>query len=134
LLLVLPDGERHRVEVMARPGAGRRVLGQIAGVASREEAEALVGSELVLPRAELPAAEDGSWYHHDLIGLPVRTAAGQDLGRLVAVHGGPEVDVWEIQGQEGVIFLPALREHLVEVRPPEGIVVSERALAYRLGR
>ena len=40
-------------------------------VASREDAEALVGAELLINRAELPEPEDDSWYWFDLIGLSV---------------------------------------------------------------
>ena len=38
----------------------------------------------------------GTWYHHQLVGLEVATAAGRDLGRLVQVLERPANDVWAL--------------------------------------
>jgi 16S rRNA processing protein RimM len=125
-ILVTPDGVRHRVRVQARPGAGRRILGRIEGVDSPEAAAPWVGAELLLPRADLPALEADTWYHHDLIGVPVVTDAGRSLGTVAEIADQGEVDVWICRGgPDGERFIPALRRLLVEVVPGVRIVVAD---------
>lgn len=135
LLLVPPDGERVGVRLHLRPGAGRRILGQIKGVSDREHARELQGWELVVPADALPEPDEGEWYHRDLVGLPVRTRSGRDLGRIHQIHATGEVDVWVLRGPGGERYLPALASNLVSVRtraqagPDEaGVVVTDDAV------
>ncbi len=131
--LVSADGARSRVELALRPGAGRRILGRIAGVSDRAAAEALMGCEIVVPRARLPEPAHGEWYHRDLVGLPVRTVGGRQLGRIREIHSAGEVDVWLIRGSAGVFVLPVLLDRIVELRTRReggddaGVVVTDDA-------
>jgi len=127
VILVPPAGEPRPARLSTRPGAGRRVLGRIEGVDTPEAAARLVGWSLAVPRAALPEAGPGSWYLCDVLGLPVRTAAGRDLGRLVAVHQAGTVDVWELVGEGGTAWLPLLEGRALSVGP-DGIVVSGEGL------
>jgi 16S rRNA processing protein RimM len=57
------------------------------GVGSREEAEQLRGTELLVPVADLPALEDpDDFYDHQLLGLAARLPDGTPLGQVVAVR------------------------------------------------
>ena len=64
-----------RIEFFRRQH-GRFVL-KLDGIDSIEDAEKIVGAELRIPEAELPAAEEGSFYTFHLRGC-----------RVYAVHGG----------------------------------------------
>ena len=57
------------------------VVARIAGVADRNGAEALKGTALYAPRARLPAAAEGEFYHADLAGLRADNEAGERSGR-----------------------------------------------------
>lgn len=69
-----------------RPAEGRRqgkgLAVRIAGIADRNEAEALGRPELWVERRELPALGSGEFYRADLIGFEVVNLAGQALGRV----------------------------------------------------
>jgi 16S rRNA processing protein RimM len=117
-----PDGVKHRARLVVRPGAGKRVLGTLSGVEDRDQARALMGWEIAVPRRALPEPEPGEWYIDDLLGAPARTTEGRDLGTLREIHPGNPVDVWEFSGPGGTTWLPALAKNLVEVGA-EGIVV-----------
>jgi 16S rRNA processing protein RimM len=125
--LVPPSGSPRPARLSTRPGAGRRILGRIEGVDTPEAAANLVGWSVVIAREVLPVAEPGTWYLHDVLERPVRTSSGRDLGRLVAVHQGGAVDVWEMDGPEGLAWLPLLEGRVVSVGP-EGIVVTDEGL------
>jgi 16S rRNA processing protein RimM len=128
VLLRAPDGSERRVELRARSGAGKRVLGRIQGHSRREEAEALMGWQILVPRDVLPEPEEGAWYVEDLLGLEVVTASGRALGELVEVHQNAPVEVWEVRGPGGTCYVPVLLERIVEVG--ERVVVSDDGVVF----
>ena len=62
------------------------VVAHLAGVSDRNGAEALAGTDLYVARAQLPAAEEGAFYHADLIGLVALAPDGTEVGRIVGVQ------------------------------------------------
>jgi len=72
------------------------VIARVAGIADRNAAEALAGTDLYVERAQLPAAGDGEFYHADLIGLAAVAPDGSDIGRVVAVHNFGAGDLIEV--------------------------------------
>lgn len=69
-------------------------------VTSREQAMALRGTGLHVPRARLPATGEDEYYHVDLIGLAVEALDGAPLGTVRQVIAGPQ-DLLEIHGTPG---------------------------------
>lgn len=62
------------------------LLLRLEGVDSREAAEAVRNTELVVPVAELPEIEDpDSYYDHQLVGLTARTPDDAVLGEVTAI-------------------------------------------------
>jgi 16S rRNA processing protein RimM len=101
------DGTRQFEVTQAREAKGHLVA-QLKGVTTRDEAERLNGLELYVPRQELPATDDGEYYHADLIGLAAVTTANQPLGRIIAIHNFGAGDILEIAPPEGAptLLLP----------------------------
>src|SRR5690348_16214908 len=70
--------------------AGRAAKGGIvaraAEVETREQAEALRGLRLYIPRDVLPPPEEDEFYVTDLIGLSVETPEGEALGSVKSVQ------------------------------------------------
>lgn len=126
--LVGPAGERRVVRMLARPGAGKRVLAKISGVDTPEAASALHGWSIVVERALLPPPAAGEYYIHDLLDLPVFDASGNALGVLEDVVAGPR-DIWVIKGEAGEGFVLASPTNIVSVDVPgRRIVVADGAL------
>ncbi|MBW8816331.1 MAG: 16S rRNA processing protein RimM [Caulobacterales bacterium] len=101
------------------------VVARAREVETREQAEALRGLRLYIPRDALPPADEDEFYVTDLIGLSVETAAGEPLGRIKAVQDFGAGDLLEIQPPEGPSwYLPFTREAVPEVRLAEGKVVG----------
>ena len=72
---------------------GRRLFGRLDGCDSRTEAEALVGQEVVVPRAQLPAADEGHYYWSDLIGMQVVNTDAEALGQVESLFDTGAHDV-----------------------------------------
>ena len=93
--LFTEDGSRSFQIKLTRPVAGG--LGaRIAGVATKDQADALRGTDLYVDRARLPSLPDDEFYHSDLIGLDVYDTGGVLLGKLRAVHNHGAGDLLEI--------------------------------------
>lgn len=128
-ILVAPTGERRKVRIQARSGAGRRVIGRIEGVNTPEDAAALHGWGVVVPRAALPEPADGEYYVHDLLGAQVVDELGEPLGEIADVVAG-ERDVWVVETGDGEHYLAATPENILDVDLELGrVTIRREALA-----
>ena len=104
--------------------AGRSVILKLRGLETRNEAETLRGAELTVPEAA-ELVDEGVYYLHDIIGLPVFDAGGRTLGTLEEVFSTGSTDVYVVRGDRGELLLPALDDVVTEVDLSGGrIVVS----------
>jgi 16S rRNA processing protein RimM len=96
-------------------------------ITTREEAEALKGLKLFVPREALPEPEDEEFYLADLIGLEVVKADGTVLGKVKAVHDFGAGDLLEIDPGQGAAtwLLPFTREAAPVVDVAGGRIVAE---------
>ena len=105
---------------------------RIKGVTSRDEAEALTGTKLYVPRSRLPERVEDEWYHTDLIGLAVIDRDGMPIGSVIAIHNFGAGDLLEIRPASGgtAVLVPFTRDTVPEVdveggwirvAPPEGL-------------
>jgi 16S rRNA processing protein RimM len=117
--------------------AGRRwhrdiLLLTFEGIESREAAEDVRNTELLVPLADLPELDDPeAFYDHQLVGLSARLNDGSVLGEVAAVrHEG--ADLLVVRRSDGgellVPFVAAivptvdLAGGFVVVDPPEGLL------------
>ncbi len=99
------------VEVIGTRRGPKALLVRFAGVESREDAEALRGFTLCVPREALPELEEGEYYHADLIGLEAYED-GRSVGKVVAVLDYPSVECLKLKTDEGFLEVPMLPEWL----------------------
>src|SRR5438445_814494 len=102
--LATKDGVRQFEVANAREAKGHLVA-TLKGIATREEAERLNGVELYVPRSRLPATDADEYYHADLIGLAAENAAGEPIGRVIAIHNFGAGDIIEIAPPQGATLL-----------------------------
>jgi 16S rRNA processing protein RimM len=96
-------------------------------VATREEAEALKGLGLYVPRDALPEPDEDEFYLADLIGLAVVDPAGAPLGRIKSVQNFGAGDLIEVAPETGATWwLPFTKEAVPEVRIADGAVMAVR--------
>lgn len=98
------------------------------GIDGRDEAAKLTRRELFVLRSQLPPPDEDEFYFSDLIGLAVKTVAGEDFGTIHAVENYGAGDVLDIKKNDGehvlVPFTKAAVPHvnmaarLVTIDPP----------------
>ncbi len=89
----------------------------VRGIQSRDEAEALRGTQLWARRRDFPALEPDEYYHSDLVGLRVHDRFGRHVGQVVAVHDYGAGDFLEITltNQGEAVYFPFTKERVLSV-------------------
>lgn len=117
------------VSMRAHKGKGV-VLTTLKGIASIDQARALVGMDVYVDKELLPEPPQGEYYLRDLIGIKVFTEEGVELGRITDIITTGANDVYQVEGPVGELLLPALKEVILSVsvaekkmivRPPAGL-------------
>jgi 16S rRNA processing protein RimM len=104
------------------------VVARAAEVATRDEAEALRGLKLYIPRASLPEPDEDEFYVADLVGMEVRSLEGDLLGEVRSVRDFGAGDLLEVAPVAGESWwLPFTRDAVPEVRMADGFLVAVRA-------
>jgi len=109
------DGRLFTLESV-RPGKDGEAVAAFAEIRDRDAAEALKGTELFVSRAVLPKAENGEFYHADLVGLAAEDKEGRRLGRVLSVQNYGAGDVLVIASDTGdEILLAFTRDNVPEI-------------------
>src|SRR5215470_16144369 len=108
-------------------GAARGVLiASLSGVDDRDQAEALRGLRLYLPRAALPQTEPEEYYHADLIGLEAVLRDGTPVGRVRAIYDFGAGDTLELARPGGApVLVPCTRAVVPTVELDAGRLVLD---------
>lgn len=100
---------------------------RMSGIATKEEADALRGTQLFVPRDRLPSLPDDEFYHADLIGLEVTDTGGASLGKVLAVINNGADDLLELSapGQKQTVLLPFTKAVVPTVDLAQGRIVAD---------
>jgi 16S rRNA processing protein RimM len=101
------DGRKLAIKLVRTTPKGG-VIARVAGVADRNGAEALRGTELYTRREQLPDPAEGEFYYEDLAGLPAYNETGERIGDVVAVQNYGAGDLLEVrlEGQRATELIP----------------------------
>jgi 16S rRNA processing protein RimM len=89
--LVTADASRTFTVASATPHAGDFIL-HLDGVGTRDDAEALVGTQFVIPRSERRTLDADEWWVEDLVGCSVVDVDGVELATVTDVVTGTAQD------------------------------------------
>jgi len=123
-VLLREDGSPSLTIEAARQ-AKDTVIVRATGITDKDQADALRGQRLYVPRAALPEPDEDEFYLADLIGLRADLADGTPFGTVKAVHDFGAGDILEIDPGQGraTVLVPFTREAAPEVRIAEGRLV-----------
>lgn len=114
-------GEAFRVLRAAR---GRRhILLGLAGVNTREQAEDLVGREVMAEAQRFPKLPPGEYYWFQVLGLKVvHIEGGTVLGTLQEIWPTGAHDVFVVRQEKQEILLPVVEEVIREIDLDQGVI------------
>ena len=104
----LQSSSGQSFEIVKLKAAKDDFIAGLNGIADRNEAETLKGTELFVAREKLPKLKDHETYAHDLIGLDVLLDDGSRLGKLVGMPNYGAGDLLEVavEGNAETILIP----------------------------
>lgn len=118
-ILQLEKSHRSLEIERSSPGAGYWLL-KFAGIDNREQAQAIQGLFLLVPRSQAAPLPRGSYYHWQLIGLKVMEN-GRELGIIREVQENPANDLYIMEKPDGKkVIIPALKEMIQAIEPEKG--------------
>ena len=91
-------------EIVRRVGTDERPVIRLAGLETREAAEALHGQPLLVALDHAPPLEPGEWWAHELEGLRV-TDGEREVGTVRRMLELPSVEVLEVERPNGAELL-----------------------------
>jgi 16S rRNA processing protein RimM len=104
--------QTYRIEASGRSGGALTV--KLTGVEDRDQAQALRGAQICVPRSELPPRDDRDFYRADLIGCEVVNLEGTALGRVQNFMETPAQVLMVVRGAKDVL-IPAVPQYLRRV-------------------
>lgn len=124
--LTTEDGSRE-FDVVVTRSIKNGLAARLSGVVTKEEADALKGTQLFAPRDRLPELPEDEFYHTDLIGLEVRDTGGTVLGNVKSVQNNGAEDLLEIHGPglKNTVLLPFTRAAVPTVDIKGGRIVAD---------
>jgi len=87
-----------------------RLILRLKGIEKVEEAEPLIGKEILVEKKALLKLEEGEYYWMDLLGMKVETQGGKRIGEVREIFPTGANDVYVIEGKRKEILLPATEE------------------------
>jgi 16S rRNA processing protein RimM len=114
-----------RIEIAGLRPQKDGFIAVLKGVADRNAAEALKGTDLFVPRRRLPRPPAGEVYVHDLIDAPVRLKDGRVLGAIVGVanYGAGDLLDVRVEGRKDTVLIPFAGQYVVDVGE-DGVMVD----------
>lgn len=102
---------------------GRPVIA-IEGIDDVDAARALAGLDMRVPAEWLARLPEGTFYHHELVGTPVETVAGELVGEVARVEGEHGSSRLVVQGDRGEVLIPLALGICTRIEPGKRIVVE----------
>jgi 16S rRNA processing protein RimM len=125
-LKMVSNGETHTRPVVvrkARQHGGSYVI-TIEGIEDRNEAESLVGGEIVIAEDRIDVGRADRLLPYQLLGMTAKTVDGELLGTVSAVLHSPAHEIYEITDGSGVSHLvPAVPEFIMSTDEPSRTII-----------
>jgi 16S rRNA processing protein RimM len=102
--------EHRRYVVESHRLLDRVVVLKLEGIDSIGEAEQHRGEVVEIPEEDAVELPEGHYYWHQILGLRVVTAGGEELGTIAEILRTGSNDVYVVKGPRGEQLLPAIRD------------------------
>jgi 16S rRNA processing protein RimM len=119
-----PDGKEESHEIVASRPHKNVVLVKLKGFQDINQVERLRDADVWVAAEDLEPLPEGHFYVHEIMGMRVVTAAGEEIGPVTQVIRAPANDVYLAGG----LMIPATKDAVERIDPEKReIVVRSRA-------
>jgi 16S rRNA processing protein RimM len=104
----------HTITRVAAHGRGQ-LLVELDGLRDRTAAEALAGSDVLIPTDALAPLAAGEFYYHEMPGFRVETSDGRPIGEIAETMHTGTTDVWVVRTPSGEQLIPVVRDVVASI-------------------
>jgi 16S rRNA processing protein RimM len=117
--------ESKTVKIIDGKFQGKTLIAQLDGVADRDQAEALLGWDILIDQNQLPSTKAGEYYWSELMGLQVVNLEGVNFGAVDSLLETGANDVLIIRGdrERAVPFIQG--RHVIEIDLDQGRMIVD---------
>lgn len=122
--LIIEDssGRLHTYEILEAIPQPPRLILRLKGIERIEDAQVLMGKEILIRREDLPNLSEEEYYWFEILGMVVETEKGKRIGRVKEIFPTRASDVYVVEGKRGEIFLPATKEVIQRIDVKMGVM------------
>jgi len=105
----------------------KKTIIKIENINTIEDTEKFINHDLVILKKDLPAINDNEYYWHQLIGKKVITTDNETLGVVESLFTSGENDILVVKAdlkKEKELFIPFLKDNIVDVKIDENIIIT----------
>ncbi|ACK42809.1 MULTISPECIES: ribosome maturation factor RimM [Dictyoglomus] len=99
-------------------------------IETREDAEKIRGNWLLIEEEDLPKLPEGQYYTYQIMGLSVYEESGEYLGKVKEILETGSNDVYIVEGEDEDIYIPAIKDVIVEINLDEGKIIIRKMEEY----
>lgn len=118
------------VKVISGRPHGKTVVVQLEGCLDRNAAEALVGREIAIKKADLPQPRENEYYWFDLQGLKVENLKGESFGIIETLFETGANDVLVVKGDKERLIPFVQGQYVLNINIPEGKMIVDWELDF----
>lgn len=108
----------------------KKLAAALEGVNDRDQAFALKGCEIAVPRSQMPSPGENEFYWVDLIGMAVRNTQGEHLGVVQNLLATGANDVLIVKDGDTERLLPFVAAVILDVNQDAHTITADWGLDY----
>ncbi len=121
--LVKQSEEWQEVQLLEGKPRGKGLVASLEGISDRDEAMALVSSEIAIDRDQLPEPKEGEFYWHDLINMQVINQQNEVLGVVKELLETGANDVLVVGDDKQRYLIPYVQDvYIKDVDTEQGVI------------
>jgi 16S rRNA processing protein RimM len=118
-----PEGVERFVEIDSARNTNNGLLVKFVGTNDRNDAEALRGCILSVPRDEFPPLDEGEFYACDIEGAQAVLPSGDVVGRVTGLVSYPTCETLAVERTSGgTLEIPLIEQFVGSVDTDAGVV------------
>ena len=115
-------GKMETYEILETIPQPPRLILRLKGIERVEDAQILVGKEILIPKEALPDLPEDEYYWIEILGMVVETEEGKRIGKVKEILPTGANDVFVVEGKRGEIFLPATEQVIQSIDRKRGVM------------
>jgi len=116
---------REETLIMQGKKHGKHLIALFENVNDREQAQSMLGRQIVVYRDQFPQLPEDEFYWTDLLGLAVRLEDGIELGTIEKMLATGAHDVMVVQGDRERLIPFVQQQYVKSVNLDDGIVLVD---------